>query len=79
MKASEAYDYVLNKYNIKAKDIAEAIGKSESDVSKFRNGHRKINADLLQLFIHALPSQARTEFLMLFSFESSTNKVAEKK
>lgn len=75
MKASEAYDFVLEKYNIKAKDIAEAVGKSESDVSKFRNGHRKINADLLQLFIQALPSEARAHFNMLFSYGDEINKI----
>jgi plasmid maintenance system antidote protein VapI len=80
MKASEAYDFVLDKYNIKAKDIAEAIGKSESDVSKFRNGHRKINQDLLQLFIQALPLEARAHFNMLYSYgdEIENIKLAEK-
>lgn len=84
MKASEAYDFVLEKYKIKAKDIAEAIGKSESDVSKFRNGHRKINQDILQLFIQALPNEARAHFNMLFSYgdelnkEKKSKKVAEK-
>lgn len=80
MKASEAYDLVLEKYNIKAKDIAEAIDKSESDVSKFRNGHRKINQDLLQLFIQALPPEARAHFNMLYSYgdEIKQVKVSEK-
>ncbi len=75
MKASEAYDLVLEKYNIKAKDIAEAIGKSESDVSKFRNGHRKINQDLLQLYIQALPVEARAHFNMLWSYGDEINKL----
>jgi antitoxin component HigA of HigAB toxin-antitoxin module len=80
MKASEAYDFVLDKYNIKAKDIAEAIGKSESDVSKFRNGRRKINQDLLQLFIQALPLEARAHFNMLYSYgdEIENIKVVQK-
>lgn len=79
MKASEAYDYVLEKYNIKAKDIAELTGKSETDISKFRNGHRNISADLLQLFIHALPLEARAHFNMLYSFGDVSNiKVVEK-
>ena len=46
MKASEAYDYVLNQYQIKAKDIAVATGKSEADISKFRNGKRNISVPL---------------------------------
>ncbi|MDJ0903732.1 MAG: helix-turn-helix transcriptional regulator [Xenococcus sp. MO_188.B8] len=75
MKASEAYDLVLEKYNIKAKDIAEAIGKSESDVSKFRNGHRKINQDLLQLYVQALPVEARAHFNMLWSYGDEINKL----
>lgn len=58
-----------------SKDIAEAVGKSESDVSKFRNGHRKIKADLLQLFIQALPSEARAHFNMLFSYGDEINKL----
>lgn len=68
MKASEAYDYVLNQYQIKAKDIAEATGKSEADISKFRNGKRNISADLLQLLIKALPLEARAHFNMLYSY-----------
>jgi hypothetical protein len=81
MKASEAYDYVLNEYKLKAKDIALATGKSEADISKFRNGHRNISADLLQLFVQALPPQAKAHFYMLFSYDEekkSELKVAEK-
>jgi hypothetical protein len=79
MKASEAYDYVLEKYNIKAKDIAELTGKSETDISKFRNGHRNISADLLQLFIYALPLEARAHFNMLYSYGDVSNvKVVQK-
>ena len=77
MKASEAYDYVLNQYQIKAKDIAVATGKSEADISKFRNGKRNISADLLQLFILALPVQARAHFNMLYSFGDEIEKLAE--
>lgn len=69
MKASEAYDYVLNQYGIKAKDIAKITGKSESDISRFRNGHRNISTDLLQEFVQALPSQAKAHFYMLFAYE----------
>jgi hypothetical protein len=69
MKASEAYDYVLNEYKLKARDIALTTGKSEADISKFRNGHRNISADLLQLFVQALPPQAKAHFYMLFSYD----------
>lgn len=68
MKAFEAYNYVLSEYNIKARDIAEATGKSETDISKFRNGHRTVSADLLQQFILALPMEARAHFNMLYSY-----------
>lgn len=78
MKASEAYDYVLNRYQIKAKDIAVATGKSEADISKFRNGKRNISADLLQLFIQALPVEARAHFNMLYSYGDEIDKLAEK-
>ncbi len=74
MKASEAYDFVLNEYKLKAKDISKATGKSEADISKFRNGHRNISADLLQLFVQALPPQAKAHFYMLFSYDNSENK-----
>lgn len=75
MKASEAYDYVLNYYKIKARDIAEKTGRSETDISKFRNGHRNISADLLQEFIQALPIEARAHFNMLFSYSENEEKV----
>ena len=80
MKASEAYSYVLEEYEIKAKDIANVLGKSESDISKFRNGHRKINQDLLQLYIQALPEKARAHFNMLYSYgdEIEQLKLSEK-
>ena len=78
MKASEAYDYVLNKYDIRAKDIAEATGKSETDISKFRNGHRNISADILQQLIHALPMEARAHFITLYSFSENNVKVVQK-
>ena len=77
MKASKAYDYVLNQYQIKAKDIAEATGKSEADISKFRNGRRNISADMLQLLIQALPIEARAHFNMLYSFSNEINQTAE--
>ena len=76
MKASEAYDYVLNHYKIKARDIAEKTGRSETDISKFRNGHRNISADLLQEFIQALPIEARAHFNMLFSYSEIEEKVS---
>lgn len=65
MKASEAFDYVLTHYKIKARDIAEKTGKSETDISKFRNGHRNIGVDLLQEFVQALPQEAKVHFHML--------------
>lgn len=78
MKASEAYDYILDTYKIKAKDIAKAIGISETDISKFRNGHRKVNQDLLQLLIQALPPEAKAHFNMLYSYGDEINKLAKK-
>ena len=78
MKAFEAYDYVLNAYQIRAKEIAEATGKSESDISKFRNGHRNISADMLQLLVRALPVEARAHFNMLFSFQDADPEVHDK-
>ena len=82
MKASEAYNYVLRKYKIKAKDVAIATGYSETDISKFRNGHRNISADMLQELILALPLEARAHFNMLYSYSDSNQiavpKVAEK-
>ena len=78
MKAFEAYDYVLNAYQIRAKDIAQATGKSETDISKFRNGHRNISADMLQLLVRALPVEARAHFNMLFSFQDANPEIKYK-
>jgi transcriptional regulator with XRE-family HTH domain len=71
MKASEAFDFVLDYYGIQARDIAKKIGKSETHISKFRNGHRNISADLLQKIIIALPVMPRTHFCMLWMAEST--------
>ncbi len=78
MKAFEAYDYVLNKYQIRAKDIAKATGKSETDISKFRNGHRNISAEMLQLLVRALPVEARAHFFILFFFQDADPEISYK-
>lgn len=75
MKAYEAYNYVLNEYNIKAKDIAKATGKAETDISKFRNGHRNISVDILQELVNPLPMEARAHFAMLYLFGENNVKV----
>ncbi len=68
MSPNEAFDYVLNKYQISADDIAEKSGIDKSAISKFRNGHHEMRSNNLQKLIRALPPEARTHFNMLFSF-----------
>jgi transcriptional regulator with XRE-family HTH domain len=76
MTPNEAFDYVLNEYQVSADEIARISGLHKSAISKFRNGKHQMNSDNLQKLVQALPPEARSHFTMLFSFSST--KVAEK-
>ena len=74
MTPNEAFDFVLNQYEVSAEEIARISGIDKSAISKFRNSKHRMNSDNLQKVVRALPFQARAHFNMLFSFEDEKSK-----
>jgi transcriptional regulator with XRE-family HTH domain len=65
MTPSLAFDKTLERFQIKAAEIAKKSGKSESAISQFRNGHKDIGSSALIELTRALPVEAQYYFWSL--------------
>jgi hypothetical protein len=67
MDIHEAFDLTVKKFKLKAVDIAALSGVAATDISKFRNGHQKIQSDKLQKILMAMPETARQYFWVVLN------------
>ncbi len=81
MLPHEAFEVVIEKYNITQQELAKNSGVDKGVISRFVNGVSDMKTSNLQKLVKALPPQARAHYYMLFSYDDITNnisKIAEK-
>lgn len=62
MNPHEAFDLTLKTFKIKAVDVANKSGRSESYISQFRHGSKDIAASAMVEIVRALPLPAQMYF-----------------
>jgi predicted transcriptional regulator len=81
MLPHEAFEAVIDKYEITQQELANLSGVDKGVISRFINGVSDMKTSNLQKLVKALPPQARAHYYMLFSYDdlsNNINKVAEK-
>lgn len=69
MRSGRALDFVLNHFDLQAKDIAAQSGVNAETISRYRNNVRDIKSENLIGILKALPKEARHMFISLVSDE----------
>ena len=66
MDFAVAFDQTMVKFGLRAKDIADRSGVSETAISRFRKGKQDIKASSLGRLLDALPDEAKQYFCFHF-------------
>ncbi|WP_055076876.1 helix-turn-helix transcriptional regulator [Pseudanabaena sp. 'Roaring Creek'] len=69
MNSGKALDYVINHFDLQAKQLAELSGVAAETISRYRNNSRDIKADNLVSILRAMPSEARHMYVALVADE----------
>jgi transcriptional regulator with XRE-family HTH domain len=62
MRIYEIFNTTLDRFNLKAKDIAAESGATENTLSRWRNGDKEIRDNTLEKLLEALPDDAYAFF-----------------
>ena len=65
MDFRSALNETINRFDLQAVEIARISGVSIHTISRFRNGHTKLNSEYLHRIIQALPATARIYLMAL--------------
>lgn len=79
MDFRDAFNETLERYQIKASELAELSGLDPVQISKFRNKHKNMQTHNFQRLIEALPSAAKMYFwyLVMSEDEATVPRAAE--
>jgi transcriptional regulator with XRE-family HTH domain len=69
MNSGKALDFVINHFDLQAKELADLSGVAAETISRYRNNARDIKADNLINILKAMPSDARHMFISLVADE----------
>jgi len=75
---SKAYEETLFRFGLKASDIAEKAGISESTLSQFKNG-KNVRIETMEKILGALPQDAKVFMLNLVAQEEEAPDQSEPK
>jgi hypothetical protein len=69
MNSGKALDFVINYFDLQAKDISALSGVAAETISRYRNNSRDIKSRNLLSILKAMPSEARHMFISLVTGE----------
>lgn len=69
MDFRSALNETIDRFDLQAVDIARDSGVSVHTISRFRNGHSKLNSEYLHRIVRALPATARIYLMALVTAE----------
>lgn len=73
----DALNTTIERFGIRASELATNAGIEESRLSKYRNGHHMLRSDALQGVVDSLPVEARAYFyLLVMAHEGACSKVS---
>ena len=78
MLPHQAFEAVLEKYNITQQQIADLSGVNKGVISRFINGISDIKTSNLQKIVKVLPPQAKAYYYMLFSYDDEEKRLINK-
>jgi transcriptional regulator with XRE-family HTH domain len=71
MKGYKALDFTIDIFHIQAKSLAEKVGISPVQLSRYRNGKSDLYGETLLRILRALPPEAKGYYWLLTMSEHS--------